>query len=135
MYEAHCMSFIVAVCDNLTNILAPVFAAAFTQTVVCKCYCTTTTTPWCPLLTCDTSLWHIYLSVQLTIVCSTCVEPCWVPTAALSNTFCVQKHLSALGEKMLVILQSLPWVVKKRKTQAMKILPPTLFPPFNYQKS
>ncbi len=56
-----------------------------------------------------------HLSVKLTTVCSThaqLVEPCWVDAAALSYTFCVQKHLSALSEKMLVFLQSLPWVIE-----------------------
>lgn len=56
-----------------------------------------------------------HLSVMLTIVCSTRAQPvetCWAVTDALSYTFCVQKHLSALCEKMLVFLQSLPWVVE-----------------------
>ncbi len=58
---------------------------------------------------------HLY--VKLTFVCSTCAQPveqCRVNTAALSHTFYVQKHLSALSEKMLVFLQSLPWVIEGR---------------------
>lgn len=58
--------------------------------------------------------WHIYLSgsrlcVQHVHKLLNHVE--WI-RAALSHTLCVQQeHLSALSEKMLVFLQSLPWVI------------------------
>lgn len=69
-----------------------------------------------------------HLSVKLTTVCSTRaqpVEPCGADRAALSYTFCVPKHLSALSEKMLVFLQSLPWVIRG-KIWGMNYLLPSL---------
>lgn len=69
---------------------------------------------WCPFST--------HLSVEITLVCSTrapLVEPC--------HTFCVPKHLSALCEKMLVFLQSLPWVLRGGKHREWMV-PSAYFP-------
>lgn len=68
---------------------------------------------WCPFLT------------RLSLVCPTRVspfEPC--------HTFCVLKHLSALGEKMLVFLQSLPWVFWGGRHGGGNSLLPCLLPSF-----
>lgn len=69
---------------------------------------------WCPFST--------HLSVEIALVCSTrapLVEPC--------HTFCVPKHLSALCEKMLVFLQSLPWVLRGGKHREWMV-PSAYFP-------
>lgn len=74
--------------------------------------------------------------------CSTCaqpVEPRWVDTTASSHTFCVQKHLSALSEKMLVFLKSLPWVIEGKyggwniyRPSRYLLLPPSQYPSHIY---
>lgn len=131
MHEAHCiLNVTVFTWSHWTN-PSPVelfnmqymclFLHSLSQTVVCRCCCTLTTTrPIC------------HLSMANISVCSTQpVEPCWVDTGALSYTFCVQKHLSALGEKMLVFLQSLPWVIEGKYGGWIFLLPcpwPTSFP-------
>lgn len=69
---------------------------------------------WCPFLT--------RLSVDNALVCPTPFEPC--------HTFCVLKHLSALLEKMLVFLQSLPWVFWGGKHGGGNSLLPCLLPSF-----
>lgn len=72
---------------------------------------------WCPIST--------HLSVEIPLVCSTRappVEPC--------HTFCVPppppEHLSALCEKMLVFLQSLPWVLRGGNHREWNPFPPSL---------
>lgn len=76
-----------------------------------------------------------------TSVCSAhdrAFNTCWTVSSRccghiiVSHTFCVplRKHLSALSEKMLVFLQSLPWVIEKGENTGDEIssaLPATYF--------
>lgn len=112
--KAHCINVTYCSLTNISN-TQYVFVAVIAHT-----HCNV----WV-LLHC-----HCYIILFLIILFGTCmclvlystfnmcstwpVEPCGVPAAALSDTFCVQKHLSALGEKMLVFLQSLPWVLERK---------------------
>lgn len=90
-------------------------SCGLSQTVGCRCCSTVTTTSYSSWLTSWCDFFMAHLSVTVPSVCSTCAQPvetCWVDTATLSYAFCVQKHLSALCEKMLVFLQSLPCVIE-----------------------
>lgn len=86
------------------------YVSVHSYTVVRRCPCTVSTTSHC-FNWCHT--WHIYLlssrlCVQHLHHLLNRVELVQLHCPAL---FCVSKHLSALTEKMLVFLQSLPWVM------------------------
>lgn len=118
MYEAQCIN--VTYC-SLTLPTYSICVCELTLTVLCgvllHCHSYHHIVFGSPRIT---ALWHIYVFCPLFRVqhALSPVEPCGVPAAALSDTFCVKKtkknkkHLSALDEKMLVFLQSLPWVIE-----------------------